>query len=137
MKHIISAFSIALWIGVMGSSCGSDTYDFRDDYRPVYDRTMTPELLASLKAKGEITLIDVRLAEDYQAHPSIIEGSTYLDPENIVEWSAELPRDKPVVGYCLRGKWVSQKASTFLKEKGFDVYSLEGGIVGWEKDFPE
>lgn len=34
--------------------------------------------------------------------------------------------------YCVKGKWVSQKAAKYLSEHGFDVRSLDGGIDAWD-----
>ena len=43
-------------------------------------------------------------------------------------WLIGVPRTRPVVVYCVAGRWVSQKAATLLEREGLDVYSLEGGL---------
>ena len=76
--------------------------------------------------------MDVRLREDFDANPTMIAGAIRRDPEGIADWVSALTRDKPVVVYCVKGKWVSQKAATYLSEQGFDVRSLDGGIAAWD-----
>lgn len=108
-----------------------ETYTFRNDDRPEYSKVVSPDVV---KASGvsDYQVIDVRLEEDYEASPQMIPGAVRKDPEDIERWSASLDPDKPVVVYCVKGGWVSQKAATYLSEKGFDVVSLEGGIQAWE-----
>ena len=80
-------------------------------------------------------MLDVRLQEDFDADPVLIPQARYKDPENIVEWVGEMtPADGPVLVYCVRGKWVSQKAANYLNDRGFEVYSLDGGIEAWKQD---
>lgn len=107
-------------------------YEFRNDDRPTYDRSVTVNELSAINPGGNVVVLDVRLKEDFEADPVLIPGALYRNPENIVEWSSSLPADSKVVVYCVKGKWVSQKAANFLDEKGFDVYSLDGGIQAWQ-----
>jgi rhodanese-related sulfurtransferase len=121
---------LALWLA---ASCapGPDAYVFRNDDRPAYTRTASVDELKAM-APGAVTLLDVRLSEDFAASPTMIPGATHRDPEAIADWASTLPRDKPVVVYCVKGKWVSQKAATYLSAQGFDVRSLDGGINAWD-----
>lgn len=118
---------------LVAASCAPrpDPYVFRDDDRPEYARAITVDEVKALNP-STLTLIDVRLKEDFEAKPGMISGATRLDPEAISTWARSLPRDKPVVVYCVKGKWVSQKAATYLSEQGFDVRNLEGGLNAWE-----
>ncbi len=130
--QIATLLSLAALFGACaGTAPESATYQFRNDVRPVYDNTVNNEELTVLQQKGA-KVIDVRLIEDFKASPTLIPDAMYEDPENIDSWSANLSPDEPVVVYCVRGKWVSQKAATYLKDKGFEVYSLEGGIEAWQ-----
>ena len=63
----------------------------------------------------------------------LISGASYNNPEDIQAWSSALPKDSKVVVYCVKGKWVSQKAANYLADKGYEVFSLEGGIEAWEQ----
>jgi glyoxylase-like metal-dependent hydrolase (beta-lactamase superfamily II) len=44
--------------------------------------------------------------------------------------SIDVPRDRPVVAICNAGR-VSQLAADVLTERGFDAWSLEGGMKAW------
>lgn len=134
----LSRSTAILCVAVGATGCTNPTaeataYEFRNDDRPVYENSVDLNQLETLKQKGA-TVIDVRLIEDFQANPTLIPDSMYEDPEKIETWAANMSRDEPVVVYCVRGKWVSQKAANYLKDKGFEVYTLEGGIEAWQAD---
>ena len=52
-------------------------------------------------------------------------------PEEIDDWIATLPRNKPIVAYCVYGFQVSGDAVNALREQGYDARSLSGGIAAW------
>jgi rhodanese-related sulfurtransferase len=131
----------AIFVGIillLAVSCAPDDSDyvFRNDDRPEYTRTTTVDALRALDP-ARVTVVDVRLKEDFEASPTMIPGAVRHDPEAIADWASHLPKDKPVVVYCVKGKWVSQKAATYLSERGIDVRSLEGGINAWDAQTPE
>ncbi len=103
---------------------------FRDASRPVYQRTVSPQEMAALAARGAL-IIDVRLPEDFASNPVLIEGAVYRNPERLSQWAGELPKDRPIVVYCVKGAWVSQKVAAFLHGQKRDVYSLAGGQAAW------
>lgn len=108
------------------------SYDFRSEDRPEYDNTISAAELTARQAEGA-TVLDVRLIEDFNADPVLVPDALYRDPDDIEQWVGQMsPEDGPVIVYCVRGKWVSQKAANYLKDEGFEVYSLEGGIEGWK-----
>ena len=52
-------------------------------------------------------------------------------PEAIEQWAATLPRDKPIVAYCIFGFQISGDAVAELRRRGFDARALKGGIGAW------
>ena len=120
-------------LAVLAACSTPETFDFRDENRPAYEESVSAGTLEQWRNDDQVTLLDVRLLEDYQAHPVLIPGATYSDPDNIQDWSGKLPGQAKVVVYCVRGKWVSQKAANYLAGKGYEVYTLEGGIEAWEQ----
>lgn len=128
MKYLF--FIMVFGVLVSCTETQSDDYDFRNDYRPTYTKTVNVDQLIALDKTG-VTIVDVRLPEDFAESPKLIRGAVHRNPEDIKDWISEIPRDKPVVLYCVKGKWVSQKAATYLYENGYDVFSLEGGIYAW------
>ena len=130
LPRVVSVLIASL---VAGSAC-STSYDFRDGHRPVYQQTVSTEEFEALRRKG-LTVLDVRLREDFDADPVLIPQARYKDPEKITQWVVDMtPADGPVAVYCVRGKWVSQKAANYLKDRGFEVYTLDGGIEAWKKE---
>lgn len=127
MRTRLLAFALLLT-----ASCAPEpqAYVFRNNDRPEYARKTSVDELKALNPEA-VTLLDVRLSEDFAASPSMIPGAVHRDPEAIAKWASELPKDKPVVVYCVKGKWVSQKAATYLSARGYDVRSLDGGIEAW------
>ena len=107
-------------------------YNFRDEHRPTFERSIDAAELSATSGNG-VKIIDVRLPEDYALAPRTIPGATYLDPDQIEDWSSSLPRNEEIVVYCVAGRWVSQKAADYLTRQGFNVRTLEGGIEAWQR----
>jgi glyoxylase-like metal-dependent hydrolase (beta-lactamase superfamily II) len=82
-----------------------------------------------------LTVLDIRPSS--QREEWRIPGSLHLGPDGSVragegaaEAPAELPRDRPVVAVCAQGR-TSIAATDQLVSRGFEAYSLEGGMKGW------
>ena len=78
-------------------------------------------------------VIDVRRKNDFEADKRLILGAQWKDPEQVDTWSKDLPRDKAVVVYCVRGGSVSQSVSAKLAEDQVQVRYLEGGLAAWDQ----
>ena len=52
-------------------------------------------------------------------------------PEKLAEWADQLPKDKPVIVYCVYGFQVSGDAVAELRQRGIDARALSGGIAAW------
>ncbi len=76
--------------------------------------------------------MDVRTVVEYsEAH---IPGSiniNVLDKNFETVTDSVLQKDKPVALYCRSGKR-SKKAASILSEKGYTVYDLNDGFIGWQ-----
>ena len=132
MKNILLSTIILLSNLSVSAFAQEKEFVFRNDVRPEYNKNITVDELNTLQKTEDITLIDVRLTEDFALDPILIPGATYNDPELITEWANLLPKDKKVVLYCVKGAWVSHKAATYLNDKGYDVSTLNGGIRQWK-----
>lgn len=109
-------------------------FEFRSDFRPSYDNTLSVAQLAELQASKSVVVLDVRLQEDFALNPSLIAGAEYRNPESLPTWISQLDKNKEVVVYCVAGKWVSQKVAHLLSEAGVSVRSLEGGFDAWQAE---
>jgi len=87
--------------------------------------------LASMKKRGTpFRLIDVRSLAEHEA--ASIGGDCVLPLPELPARIGEIPRDVPVVAYCLSGAR-SSKAVEMLVAAGLDsVRSLRGGILAWK-----
>lgn len=82
---------------------------------------------------NKVTLIDVRRKADLETDTSTLPGATWHDPEQIETWAAQLPKDKEVVLYCVRGGSVSNSVLDNLRSKNISARFIEGGIVAWKE----
>jgi Fe-Mn family superoxide dismutase len=81
--------------------------------------------------RGDVDIIDVRLADDFEAGRDALPTARHVDPDRIAEFAADMPRDIPVAVYCVYGFWVSQDAVTALRAQGVDARVVSGGIAAW------
>ena len=96
--------------------------------------SITPEeLKVILESEQKPALFDVRRKADFEAAPKTIGSAERLDPEKVDEWSAEIPHDRPVVVYCVKGGSVSQSVAERLRQSHPDVRFLQGGIKAWSE----
>jgi rhodanese-related sulfurtransferase len=94
--------------------------------------SITPqELKALMGSDRQPALFDVRRKVDFEAAPKKISGAAWLDPEKADEWIAEIPQDRPVVVYCVKGGSVSQSIADRLSRSHPDVKFVQGGIKAW------
>jgi rhodanese-related sulfurtransferase/DNA-binding transcriptional ArsR family regulator len=79
---------------------------------------------------GEVTLLDVRPPEEYEA--AHIPGALSVPLPELAKRISELPRRREVVAYC-RGPYcvLAVEAVKLLRRKGFKAVRLEEGILDW------
>lgn len=88
-----------------------------------------------LENKKPVTVLDVRPKAEREEWS--IPGSIHADVYDRLKAGdakaldeIELDNRTPIVTFCAAGK-TSLKAAELLKDKGFEVYSLEGGMKAW------
>lgn len=89
------------------------------------------ELKDSLDRGDDVLVLDVRHDDDCERYRNRIPGSEWHDSFDVAAWANDLPKDKPVVVYCMYGFWVSQKAAEELRMYGINARSLSGGVTAW------
>lgn len=87
------------------------------------------ELLQRVRA-GEVTVIDVRPSEEYQAGHIPIAISVPL--ADLKKRLREFPKGREIVAYC-RGPYcvMALDAVDLLRKRGFRAHRLEHGVVEW------
>jgi thiosulfate sulfurtransferase len=79
--------------------------------------------------------VDIRDPQSYEE--SHIPGALRVSDENLKDFLAQTPKDKPVIVCCYHGN-SSRGATAFLLQQGFqEVFSLEGGFEEWRVRYPE
>lgn len=102
-----------------------DYFAARDEMEPVG----RAELVRRLK-RGNIVVLDVRPAEEYEA--GHIPGARSIPLGRLERRLKELPKGTEVVAYC-RGPYcvLAPEALTLLRRKGFRARRLEDGFPEW------
>lgn len=99
------------------------------DARGGMEAVESKELLRRVKS-GEVTVLDVRPAEEYRA--GHIPGALSIPVFELKARLAELPKDREVVAYC-RGPYcvMAIEAVELLRKKGFVAHRMEQGVADW------
>jgi rhodanese-related sulfurtransferase len=87
------------------------------------------ELIRRVRS-GEVTILDVRPVEEYEA--GHIPGALSMPIADLKARWADLPKDRDVVAYC-RGPYcvMAVDAVNLLRKKGFKAHRLEQGVADW------
>jgi rhodanese-related sulfurtransferase len=84
-------------------------------------------------AKGNMQLLDVRTAGEYQSgHLSNALQADWNNEAEFKKRTEALDKSKPIYTYCLSGAR-SAAATEWLRQQGFTAYNLSGGINAWKK----
>lgn len=84
-----------------------------------------------LSSNPDVQLIDVRSTTEYNGGHLKNARNIDINSRDFDEQVNSLKKKKPVMVYCLSGGRSSEAAGK-LKDMGFDVYNLEGGLVKWK-----
>lgn len=104
----------------------------RPSASPPAPQSITAEELRVRLDRGEdIVVLDVCLADDLAKRSDMLPGARIRAPEAVNTWAEELPRDKPIVAYCVYGFQVSGDAVAELRRLGLNAQHLAGGIAAW------
>jgi rhodanese-related sulfurtransferase/DNA-binding transcriptional ArsR family regulator len=81
--------------------------------------------------RGEVTLIDVRPAEEYAA--GHLPGALSVPLPELAKRLSELPPDRDVVAYC-RGPYclMALDAVAMLRKRGLGAHRLDDGVWEWK-----
>jgi rhodanese-related sulfurtransferase len=97
-------------------------------------RTITSQALKEQMSQDkDILVLDVRRSADYEADTQMIPGAVRHNPEQVDQWVQEIPKNKDVVVYCIRGGSVSNSVVDKLLAAGVSARYIEGGWEAWKK----
>ena len=88
-----------------------------------------PVRFQEIRQQGNAVILDVRT--DQEVGRGKIPGALHIPLQALPGRKEELPRDRPVLVYCLSGAR-SLHAGNFLLAEGWpEVYNLAGGVTAW------
>jgi rhodanese-related sulfurtransferase len=93
---------------------------------PAHD--LTPQQVQEMLDRGEIELIDVREAYEWEA--GRIAGARHIELERLASQAETVPRDRTIVFMCRLGARSAMAMQAF-RASGWDAYHLAGGIQEW------
>lgn len=94
----------------------------------VVDGDYTPQQVSELIAHGEVQLVDVRQAHEYEA--GRIAGGRLIELSALTAQANTIDREKPVVFYCRSGARSGMAAHAF-QTAGFKAHNMTGGLLDW------
>ena len=110
----------------------------RIDWPVVYERyqlavhAASETLGTTREAVSAALLLDVRRAGAFEQSGVVIPGARWCDPARVADWSADLPRSREIVVYCVYGHEVGRATALRLRALGLNARYLRGGIDAWQ-----
>jgi len=102
--------------------------DGRDELEPVSARELERRI-----REGDVTVIDVRPREEYEA--GHIQGALSVPVDELKRGRSAPPKTREVVAYC-RGRYCvyAVEAVTLLRKRGYHARRLVDGLPGWRDE---
>lgn len=88
------------------------------------------EAFRRLQEDRRVILVDVR--QPLETQSGIVPGSVLIPLTEFGRRMTELPRDRPILTIC-RSSHRSPIAAKQLKEAGYQVTNVSGGMMAWQK----
>ncbi|MFM9944978.1 MAG: thioredoxin domain-containing protein [Bacteroidia bacterium] len=120
-KSLLTTVSISFLLCIMG--CTADGQE----------TLKSKEFNEKIKSAGT-QLVDTRTAQEYEN--GYIEGAENIDfySTEFVQLMSKFDKEKPLALYCKSGNR-TKNAMKILSKEGFKkIYTLDGGLMAWEKD---
>lgn len=123
--HILNKTLTVLILALGIISCNSTAQQSANLSADEFEKAITEN-------KG-IQVLDVRTSAEYQSgHLKDALWADWNSQAQFVERTESLDKSKPLYIYCLSGGR-SAAAANYLKEKGFNVFNMSGGISAWKR----
>jgi rhodanese-related sulfurtransferase/DNA-binding transcriptional ArsR family regulator len=97
----------------------------------VFEAVDKPALLDRVK-KGDVTVLDVRPREEYDAGHLV--GAISVPLSELKRWLKKFSRKREIVAYC-RGPYcvMATEAVAILRRKGYQATRIDMGVPEWQK----
>lgn len=132
LYRLADASVLRLWLALraVGESRLPEVEQLVREFMGKANGAVARDRLQRLLEKGDVCLVDVRPALEYQhGH---LPGALSLPLEELPARLRELPRDRQIVVYC-RGAYClfADEALDVLRKNGYKAHRLEGGWAEW------
>lgn len=92
---------------------------------------VTPVAVKTWQEEKEVVFLDVREPDEFAA--GHLPGARNIVWTEVASLIGQLPKDRPIVTYCIHSAHRAPEAAKTLRSLGFEnAYVLEGGIVAWQ-----
>ena len=88
------------------------------------------EAYQRLQARPEVVIVDVR--QPVETRSGTVPGAVLIPLSEFGRRLDELPRDRPILTICRSGHR-SPLAARQLKQAGYDITDVDGGMMAWER----
>ena len=88
------------------------------------------EAYQRLQTRPEVVIVDVR--QPVETRSGTVPGAVLIPLTEFGRRLDELPRDRPILTICRSGHR-SPLAARQLKQAGYDVTDVDGGMMAWER----
>ena len=93
------------------------------------------EQLKQQLTDSHFVVVDIRDPQSFSQ--GRIPGAIHLSNDNLADFIRDADLDKPTVVCCYHGISSQQAAQYLISQDFSQVYSLDGGFVGWQNQFPD
>ena len=91
---------------------------------------LTPQEAAERLARGEIDLVDVRDADEWQTGHA--PGARHIPLAELASRLADVPRERPIAFVCRSGGR-SEVATELARRQGVEALNVDGGLLAWQR----
>lgn len=103
--------------------------------RQIRTLRLEPEQLKKMLDNGEnVYIVDLRHPLDFLPDPRTLPGAVRLMPNQLIERSGEIPRDRDIIVFCTcPSEATSAKVALTMRRLGIErIRPLRGGVEGWK-----
>ena len=134
--HWMSHFALAAFALVVVALLGGKILRQQAFLRKVRAMRVNPDDLKAMLDRGEeVFIVDLRYPLDYLPDPRVLPGAIRLLPSEVVQRSADLPRDRDIILYCTcPSEETSAKVALTMRRLGIErIRPLRGGFDEWKQ----
>jgi membrane protein DedA with SNARE-associated domain/rhodanese-related sulfurtransferase len=140
LLHWMGHSAVVVFLLLLGSLLVARIWLRQSFLRRVRTLRLDPDELKAMLDRGEdVYIVDLRHPLDYLPDPRVLPGAIRMQPKDLVQHNAELPRDRDIVLYCTcPSEATSARMALTMRRLGIErIRPLRGGFDAWkERGYP-